>query len=484
MIYCSGCGTANREGSRYCNQCGSLLVEEEAINCPRCSSANPPGAAHCQECGLDLARLREEEEGPPEEVAGSDAPAQPEGEAEGAGPGDSALGEGATIDLRARSLPPWLDSVELPGEEGTSGRPAARDSEADEEGLPRLPRDEWSADAIPIEPIVGVPYRARERPEQPLSAELESAMELFAAAAEEEVRPPPREVPEAPRPRRLEAGLRWLTALALLFGVVAALIWPLEPFAAAGAVSAPVAAAAKTISELPPGTTVLVAFEYDAGVAGELQPIAEAYLHQLLAQRLQVLLVSTEPEGPALAEMALDRVLPAHTGARYGQTILNLGYVAGGEAAVRGLATNMTELVRADYRQGLPLRDLAIMAGVTGARELPLIVVLGRDLVAVQRWVEQVATPYGTRLVVGVPALVEPTVGPYRAVGQLQGVVAGLGGAAAYERLLARHGSAGRMLGAVRVGTWVAGGLVVLVNAGALLGRLRRRQQDQGSAYA
>ena len=479
MIYCPGCGTANREGSRYCNQCGSLLVEEEAVSCPRCGSANPSTVAHCQECGLDLARLRLEEAGPSEEVAGGDVPPQPKDEVEGTSPDGR-----AAIDLRARSLPPWLDSVELPGEEATPGGRVTRDSELDEGDLPRLPRDEWSADAIPIEPIVGVPYRARERPEQPPSAELESDMKLFAAVAEEEFRPSPRQVSEAPRPRRLEAGLRWLTATALLCGVVAALIWPLEPFTAAGAASAPVAAAAKVISELPPGTTVLVAFEYDASLAGELQPIAEAYLHQLLTQRLQVLLVSTEPEGPALAEMALDRVLPAHTSARYGQTVLNLGYVAGGEAAVRGLATNMMDLVRADYRQGLPLQDLAITAGVTGVRELPLIVVLGRDLVVVQRWVEQVTTPYGTRLVVGVPALVEPVIGPYRATGQLQGIVAGLSGAAAYERLLAYRGSAGGRLGAVRAGAWVGGGLVVLMNVGVLLGQLRRRQRDQGAPHA
>lgn len=29
MIYCAHCGVTNRDGSRYCNACGSLLVENQ-----------------------------------------------------------------------------------------------------------------------------------------------------------------------------------------------------------------------------------------------------------------------------------------------------------------------------------------------------------------------------------------------------------------------------------------------------------------------
>ncbi|GAG29247.1 unnamed protein product, partial [marine sediment metagenome] len=93
-----------------------------------------------------------------------------------------------------------------------------------------------------------------------------------------------------------------------------------------------------------------------------------------------------------------------------------------------------------------------------------------------QRWIEQVGAPYNTPLVAGVPALAEPAIEPYRSAGQLRGVVAGVGGAAALERLGPGKGSAGRMIPAVRNGAWAAAGLIVLANLAGMLG-LRRRAQ-------
>jgi hypothetical protein len=336
----------------------------------------------------------------------------------------------------------------------------------DERYESRAPRYEWSADAIPIEPIVGVPYRARERPEPPVPAGQQPAAELLREVAAEGVRAVAQEVAGPPTLRGLEPGLRWLANVALLLAVLVPLVWPLGPLTAAGDVPASVIAAEKAVGGLPPGAIALVAFEYDAGLAGELQPIAEAFLHQLLSRRVRVLTISTRPEGAALAEMALDRLAPAYPDARYAHSYLHLGYVAGGEAALRALAIDVRAAVPVTYGGDLP--------EVAGARELPLIVVVGRDLLAVQRWIEQIGAPYGTPLVAGVPALVEPAIGPYWAAGQLQGVVAGVGGAAAYERLAARPGTAGAMLGAVRTGAWVVGGLVVLVNLAGLLHRARK----------
>jgi len=460
MIYCPACGTANRDGSRFCNECGQRLAPEEApAICPRCGAANPPESAHCGGCGLDLKRSREEAE--PGTGTGANAPA------ETPTPPESAAVDGG-------GLPPWLDSIESPDEQPA---PDQLPDEAPSEQAAPL-SGEWTADALPIEPIVGVPYRAHERPEPPPSAEQDWAVELFTNATAEEVHASPQEVPPPRRTSRWAAGWQLLIAFALLFALLVPMIWPVGPFNVVASIPPSVAEAADTIEALPPGAVVLVVFDYDAGSAGELQPIAQAYLQQLLGHGARILAVSTLPEGAALAEMALEQVLPAFPAARYGETVLNLGYVAGGEAAVRALAANVWATVPADYRSGMPLGGFPILEGLTGVRDLPLIVVLGRDLVAVQRWIEQASTPYGTPLVAGVPALIEPIVGPYHTTGQLRGVVAGLGGAAAYERLESRVGPAGRQLGALRTGIWVTAGLLVGVNLVALLFSLRRRPKS------
>ena len=47
---CSNCDTDNREGRRFCAECGVALV----ISCPSCGSANEPGERFCGECGTAL----------------------------------------------------------------------------------------------------------------------------------------------------------------------------------------------------------------------------------------------------------------------------------------------------------------------------------------------------------------------------------------------------------------------------------------------
>ena len=50
---CSGCSAENRDGARFCNQCGSKLE----LVCPKCRNLNPPESKFCTECGNSLSLL-------------------------------------------------------------------------------------------------------------------------------------------------------------------------------------------------------------------------------------------------------------------------------------------------------------------------------------------------------------------------------------------------------------------------------------------
>ncbi|TMF99941.1 MAG: zinc-ribbon domain-containing protein, partial [Chloroflexi bacterium] len=50
LLLCSSCGQENREGRRFCAQCGGSL----APACPSCGTANEPGERFCGECGKPL----------------------------------------------------------------------------------------------------------------------------------------------------------------------------------------------------------------------------------------------------------------------------------------------------------------------------------------------------------------------------------------------------------------------------------------------
>jgi predicted nucleic acid-binding Zn ribbon protein len=44
---CSKCGSDNREGRKFCTNCGAPLV----ATCPKCSAAIQPDEKFCGECG-------------------------------------------------------------------------------------------------------------------------------------------------------------------------------------------------------------------------------------------------------------------------------------------------------------------------------------------------------------------------------------------------------------------------------------------------
>jgi uncharacterized membrane protein YvbJ len=67
VMFCPNCGTENRAGVSFCEECGEPLAQKEKLakpkrsdksrrgeNCPDCGTLNRAGVAFCEECGFDL----------------------------------------------------------------------------------------------------------------------------------------------------------------------------------------------------------------------------------------------------------------------------------------------------------------------------------------------------------------------------------------------------------------------------------------------
>lgn len=52
-MYCQECGTENREGARFCSNCGSEL-RSRGIVCPGCHADNPRDSRLCANCGAEF----------------------------------------------------------------------------------------------------------------------------------------------------------------------------------------------------------------------------------------------------------------------------------------------------------------------------------------------------------------------------------------------------------------------------------------------
>ena len=245
---------------------------------------------------------------------------------------------------------------------------------------------------------------------------------------------------------------RWLVAAILLF--VAAL-----PLISGGSVVPALTPPGQydlmqRLAQIPTNSPVAIVFDYEPALAGELEAAAAPLIdHLILISAARLTLLSTSPNGPALAEHFMQSV-EGHHHYQPGQQYVNLGYLPGGAAAMLTFASNPRAAGPADLWQS------SLLADVHSLRDYAALIVLTDSPDVGRLWIEQ-ARPYlGDRpLILVASAQAEPLLQPYYDSGQIQGLVIGLAGGKAYEQALPAPGAA---LGARY---WGAFGAVLLTAA-------------------
>jgi hypothetical protein len=185
----------------------------------------------------------------------------------------------------------------------------------------------------------------------------------------------------------------------------------------------------------------MVAFEYGPPEADEINPMAEPILRHLLDQGADISVVSTRAEGAAVAASLFGDIVTPRSSYRQSQVAM------------------------LDYRMG----DAAGVARLlTAAEPRPaLIIVLTAQPGPLRWWVEQTRALYGDDtppVLAGTSAALEPLTAPYLddTAMQLEGAVAGLSGAAAYETLGGSTGQATLRLNALAAGQTALAALMLI----------------------
>ena len=227
--------------------------------------------------------------------------------------------------------------------------------------------------------------------------------------------------------------LRWLVAV-VLFIVVGIVV-----ISGSRNVSMPVQTTilqtSRIVNNLPSQSPVLVAFDYEPGMAGEMNAAAAALIDHLMLKGARLTLVSTLPTGPAMAEYFIHTVQSGHdynNGVQY----INLGYVPGGPTGLQSFAQRL-DLVFASSYDGMDPWGTQPLRGIAALADFSLVVVICDDSDVARTWIEQVQPSLqGTPLIMVVSAKAEPMVRPYyneNGSAPVQGIVSGLMGGAAYE---------------------------------------------------
>jgi hypothetical protein len=292
------------------------------------------------------------------------------------------------------------------------------------------------------------------------------------------------------KPARLAQYLeRWFVFLVLGLAIVLPQFVLPDMFAAPTTMGRHAQDAFNTVNLAPMNQPALIAFDYDPAQQGELNPGAVALITHLMSRGVPVVGVSTRPLGAAVAHNVLEQVA-ADLGTRaqvsytYGSQYLNLGYIPGGPVGLLQFAAAPRSVFQADFTGAGPASALwtqPILRGVEGLSDFGLILLVSANPDDARAWIEQTqAYAAGIPRLAVVSAGSQPMVQPYMEgeAPQLDGLVAGLAGAAQYEQHAGLPGQASRNWGALGGGLWaavllIAGGNAVYATA-ALLRRRRR----------
>ena len=214
-----------------------------------------------------------------------------------------------------------------------------------------------------------------------------------------------------------------------------------------------ISAMSDIVNSLPPSSPVLVAFEYQPGLSGEMEAASAAVLDHLLIRGSELVFISTSPTGPGLIEHYLDTLLSNHTYIA-DEKFPNLGYISGGIAALLNFANNPQSTVPRVYLENTEGQDVNVwtvepLNQIKKIQDFAMILVISDDPDTARSWIEQVE-PYLSEddvpLTMVISAQAEPLIYPYydNSPRQVSGLVSGLSGGAMYETISVRENIASR----------------------------------------
>ena len=189
------------------------------------------------------------------------------------------------------------------------------------------------------------------------------------------------------------------------------------------------------IEKLPPGSKLLLAFDYDPGSAPELQPMATALAWHAAKKGHKIYFIALWPLGVNMIQDTVSQVIskdfPDYT---EGRDYVNLGFRTGNEGVIKVIVTNLQGLFNVDVR-GKSLHDIPMTKGIASLQDMDLIVSVSAGYPGTKEWVQYAGTPYNIDVIGGCTGVQAPLLYPYYP-SQMKGLLGAIKSAAEYEFLL------------------------------------------------
>ncbi|HEX9028645.1 MAG TPA: hypothetical protein VF823_05675, partial [Anaerolineales bacterium] len=464
LDWLTGYAEQNQPGDRMTGPAGPFAADEQA-ELPELEPLS----------GADLPDWLKEMK-PAEE----DSPSQPPFSEE-AVPGESGQANESASGLAPANLPTWLEAMR-PVE---SAAPFTSPSEEGEDQVENAGPLSGLRGVLPAEPDV---TQVQKPPAYSAKLQVSEVNQANAATLEKMIQ---EEGVPRPLPRRAAITSQQYLRVGIAIFLALAVLWPLVtggPQVRLPDFPVETGITNQLINQLPSGAPVLVAVDFEPGFSGEMNAASAGLVDHLILRGAYLTLVSTSPTGPAQAEQLLALVGRSSGFANPTQAHYeNLGFIPGGAAGLQSFARAPRQMMPFTT-DGSRAWESGPLQNLNSLGQFALVLVITESPDKARSWIEQVQPSLGsTPLVMVISAQAEPMVRPYYEARpqQVQGLVTGLAGGAAYENLNGRLGVAAPYWNAFSLGL-LAAALLILIGGGvnaliALWSRQKKAARGEAS---
>ena len=229
-----------------------------------------------------------------------------------------------------------------------------------------------------------------------------------------------------------------------------------------------------SFESLEPNSKVLLSCEYGPSTKPEIHPMVIAVLHQLFRDNHKVYVTCLWPDGQFLASEAL-REVAGDYGKVYGEDYVILGYRPGSEAVIKGMVRDLRAIFSTDVKN-TKVEEIPMMEGVYKFEDFDFLFSASAGFPGSLEWMQYATDNTDVKMSTGTTSIMVNDIMPFVVSNQIQGILAGMPGAAEYEKLVGKKGVGTSGMDAQSFAHLVIVFFIVFGNIGYFIERKKNRK--------
>ena len=234
------------------------------------------------------------------------------------------------------------------------------------------------------------------------------------------------------------------------------------------------------INTIPAGKAVYMGFDYQASSMAEIEPNAIALLRHFFSRDIRVVMAGITADSGALVERAMEVVLKDYPDKEYGIDWVNIGYKPGTNVFLQALGNSINEAAGGVDYEGNQLLSLPLTHEIKSLKDVAIACSMGSLNEGLSSYVKMIGTPLGIPVTGACFAVSIPESMPLVQAGQLKGLLKGMRGAAEYEVLIKKPGTASAGMDAQSLTHLLIIAFVIIGNIQYALSRQSKKGDGRG----